>query len=290
MEFYDHLNLLKTGIVFTDMITTVSPTYAEEIQTSEFGCGLEGVLASRRGHLAGILNGVDTDIWNPQTDAALVERYSAETRCKGKAACKVHLQKKLGFPVRAEIPLFGMISRMTDQKGFDLICEEAAELARFDLQLCILGNGDAVYERKLQELARDHPERVAVTIGFDDRLAHEIEAGCDVYLMPSRYEPCGLNQMYSLIYGTGPIVRAVGGLADSVVDASEWNLANGTATGFQFTDYDSRELLRQIRRAADLFADRERWQRLVTTGMRQDWSWKRSAAAYAALYERLLAS
>jgi starch synthase len=289
MEFYDHLNLLKTGIVFANMITTVSPTYAQEIQTSEFGAGLEGVLAARSDHLVGILNGVDTDIWNPKTDPAIAENYSAESFCKGKAACKATLQKKVGLATRPDAPLFGMISRMTDQKGFDLICDGAAELVKNDLQLCILGSGEANYEKKLLELARNYPDRVAVKIGFDDKLAHEIEAGCDLFLMPSRYEPCGLNQMYSLIYGTVPVVRSVGGLADSVVDATEWNLANGTATGFRFADYDSRELLRQIRRAVELFAERDRWLKLVRTGMQQDWSWKRSAAQYASVYGKLLA-
>ncbi len=289
MEFYDHLNLLKTGIVFADAITTVSPTYAQEIQTSEFGCGLEGVLSSRSANLIGILNGVDTDIWNPETDKSLPANYSAESYSKGKAACKAQLQKRLGLPVRPDVPLFGIISRLTDQKGFDLICDGAAELMKFDLQLCILGSGEANYEKKLQDLAREHPNRVSLTIGFNDDLAHQIEAGSDLFLMPSRYEPCGLNQMYSLRYGTVPVVRAVGGLADSVVDATEWNLASGKATGFRFSDYDTRELLRQVTRAVDFFGDRDRWPRLVRTGMQQDWSWKRSAAEYASLYERLTA-
>ena len=286
MEFYDHLNLLKTGIVFADMVTTVSPTYAREIQTKEFGCGLEGVLSWRSRNLVGILNGVDTDIWNPAIDPALVKNYTADDFEVGKAACKAHLQRKIGLAVAPRTPLFGAVSRLTDQKGFDLICEAADELLKFDLQICVLGSGDPTFERKLQSLAKEHPNKLAVKIGFDERLAHEIEAGADAFLMPSRFEPCGLNQMYSLMYGTVPIVRAVGGLADSVVDATTENLANGRATGFSFTDYDSRELLKQMARAVEFYGSQKKWHQLVGTGMRQDWSWRRSAAEYISVYER----
>jgi len=286
MEFFDHLNLLKTGIVFADMVTTVSPTYAREIQTPEFGCGLEGVLCNRRNDLVGILNGIDDEVWNPEIDPHLPQNYNIETLAAGKAACKAELQKQLKLPVRGDVPLLGMISRMTDQKGFGLLVDCVPELLRGDVQFCFLGTGDARYEQWAGQLAGAHPEKVSATIGFNDELAHRIEAGSDMFLMPSQFEPCGLNQMYSLAYGTIPIVRAVGGLADTVVDADAQNLANGTATGFRFDAGDSAALAATIRRALDLFRDREAWTRLVRTGMRQDWTWKRSAAEYVAAYQQ----
>jgi starch synthase len=286
MEFFDHLNLLKTGIVFADMVTTVSPTYAREIQTPEFGCGLEGVLHSRRDDLAGILNGVDIDVWNPQTDRHLAANYSAETFEFGKAACKAQLQAQLHLPQRGDVPLLGMISRMTDQKGFGLLAQCAESLLRKDIQLCFLGTGEAKYENWAKELAAVHPSRVSATIGFDDALAHRIEAGCDMFLMPSLFEPCGLNQMYSLIYGTIPIVRAVGGLADTVVDATPENQANGTANGFRFDEADGPALSGAMHRALALYQNKAAWTRLVRAAMRQDWSWSRSAREYLRVYER----
>ncbi|MEX1096963.1 MAG: glycogen synthase GlgA, partial [Planctomycetales bacterium] len=257
MEFWGKMNFLKTGVVFADRITTVSPTYAEEIQTEEFGCGLDGVLAERREKLVGILNGVDTDEWNPATDPHIVKNYAAETLVAGKAACKADLQQRLGLPAREDVPLFGMISRMADQKGFDLIVEAADDLLARDLQLCFLGTGMPEYEEAARQLAQEHPEKVATVIGFDDALAHRIEAGADAFLMPSRYEPCGLNQMYSLLYGTVPVVHAVGGLADSVVQTTAETLANGTATGFRFDSYDARSFRDAVQDALRTFADRE---------------------------------
>ncbi len=220
MEFYNQLNLLKTGLVFADMVTTVSPTYAREIQTPEFGYGLDSVLRSRRNDLVGILNGVDTKIWNSQTDPALPANFSIADVDEGKRACKRALQSEFGLPTADDVPLFAMVTRLTDQKGLDLVAQAADRLSSKDVQLCVLGSGDAKYEGWLTELAKNLPEKVAVRIGFDDAMAHRIEAGADLFLMPSRFEPCGLNQMYSLIYGTVPIVRATGGLADSVVDAN----------------------------------------------------------------------
>jgi starch synthase len=286
MEYFGQLNLMKTGIVFADIVTTVSPTYAREIQTPEFGCGMNGVLTSRRDDLVGILNGVDTEIWNPATDPHLAERYNATTVAQGKPVCKAHLQQRLGLPVRMDVPLYGLISRLTHQKGLDLICQCATELTSLDLQLAFLGSGEAAFEQQLLALAAEAPHKVSVTIGYDEVLSHEIEAGADVFLMPSRYEPCGLNQMYSLVYGTVPIVRAVGGLADSVVDATETTLSNGTANGFSFYDYRSEVLFRQVCRAYGLFHDQITWRQLQRTGMERDWSWNRSATEYLNVYQR----
>ena len=285
MEYYGDLNLLKTGIVFADAITTVSPTYASEIQTAEFGCGLEGVLVHRSESLFGILNGVDEEQWNPETDPALIRNYSADDPAEGKAACKLHLQKLSGLPIRTDVPLFGMISRMSEQKGVDLILKCIEEMLAEDVQLCFLGTGDPKYEQALALLAKQHPQNVSVTIGFDETLAHRIEAGSDAYLMPSRYEPCGLNQMYSLVYGTVPLVRAVGGLADSVVDATPENLTSGTANGFCFKDYGKKAFVEAFRRTVRMFAQRKNWSQLVRTGMNQDWSWRKSASEYEKVYE-----
>ena len=286
MEFYGNLNLLKTGITFADMVTTVSPTYAREICTPEFGWGLEGVLASRGDDLVGILNGIDADLWNPETDPALPRNYSIETVADGKAACKASLQQECGLAVRGEVPLFGMISRMTDQKGFDLIRDSAESTLEQDIQLLFLGTGEEQYEELCRELMRRYPGRVSTTIGFDERLAHRIEAGADIYLMPSRFEPCGLNQMYSLRYGTIPIVHRVGGLADSVIDADAEHLADGTATGFCFSESTGEAFSRQISRALETYYNKPVWTKLIRNGMRRDWSWNRSAAEYVSVYQR----
>lgn len=288
MEFFGNLNLLKTGIVFSDLVTTVSPTYAREIQTSEFGCGLHGVLSSRRDDLVGILNGCDTEEWNPATDPLIPSNYDAHTVFEGKAVCKAHLQRQFGLSERAAAPLIGSVSRITSQKGFDLIVACIPRLAELDLQMVFLGTGDKTYEQQLQNLAADYPDKIAVRIGYDEALSHLIEAGADLYLMPSQFEPCGLNQMYSLIYGTPPIVRAVGGLADSVVDATEDNLSQGIANGFTFYESDSDVLFRQVCRAMGLMLDRRSWAQLVRTGMERDWSWRRSAAEYIRTYDRAL--
>ncbi len=288
MEFFNHLNLMKTGISFADMVTTVSPTYATEIQTAEFGCGLDGMLSSRKDDLVGILNGVDTTVWNPEIDPHLIQDYSHENVIDGKAACKAHLQEAMGLPVKSDVPLIGMISRMADQKGLDIIAECIDEILAHELQMCFLGTGDPRYEDMLRALAEKHPEQVAVSVAFDEKLAHEIEAGADMFLMPSRFEPCGLNQMYSLLYGTVPIVRAVGGLADSVVDADEQSLADGTANGFSFREYSPQALAETIARAVDMFGDRRRWKKLIDAGMQRDWSWKRSAREYLDVYDRAL--
>jgi len=288
MEYFGQLNLMKTALVFSDKLTTVSPTYAREIQSSEAGCGLQGVLSQRRNDLVGILNGVDTEVWNPATDPHLAHNYTVDTTAIGKAACKVDLQQRLGLPVRGDVPLLGSVSRITGQKGFDLIGQCAKELMSLDVQFAFVGSGDPHLERMLVDLAARHADKVAVRIGFDEPLSHQVEAGADIYLMPSLFEPCGLNQMYSLIYGTVPIVRAVGGLADSVVDASPENLANGTANGFSFHDYRGEVLYRQVLRATEMFRDRAVWNQLMRTGMNRDWSWQSSAADYVAVYEQAI--
>jgi starch synthase len=288
MEHHGQLNLLKTGIAFADQITTVSPTYAGEICTAEGGCGLDGLLRHRQPDLTGILNGIDVDIWNPETDPHLIANFSAEEPSPGKRKCKELLQSRMGLPTRGEVPLFGMVSRISDQKGFDLIIEASERILFQDLQLVVLGTGDPNYEDGLRHLAEQHPSQIAIDIGFDDALAHQIEAGSDVFLMPSRFEPCGLNQMYSLRYGTVPIVRRVGGLADSVVDTNHETLAAGTATGFVFTDYRGDQLAETIERAIATYRQKSVWAEIMKTGMSVDWSWKRSAQRYLEVYRTAL--
>jgi starch synthase len=286
MEFFGNLNLLKTGVMFADIVTTVSPTYAREIQTPEYGCGLNGVLSARRDDLVGILNGIDTEVWDPARDPLIALNYTSHTIDAGKAACKAALQRRLGLPVQPQTPLLGLVSRLTGQKGLDLILGCLHELASLDVQAVFLGTGEPGYESGLKHWAREVPSKFVVQIGYDEELAHQIEAGADIFLMPSQYEPCGLNQMYSLAYGTVPIVRAVGGLADSVIDATEGNLANSTANGFTFHEYRSDVLYRQICRALGLFLDRKTWRQLQRAGMDRDWSWTRSAKEYVSAYQR----
>jgi len=288
LESYGNLNLLKAGITMCDRITTVSPTYSLEIQTSEYGNGLEGVLQHRAERLSGILNGIDTSVWNPATDKLLPCNFDVDSVLDGKAKCKQVLQEESGLPVRSDVPLIGMVSRMSTQKGFDIIEKAAARFLQHDLQLCILGTGDAHCENMCRQLADQYPEKVSVRLQFNEQVAHRIEAGSDIFLMPSRYEPCGLNQMYSLAYGTLPLVRATGGLADSVVDATTKNLNAGTATGFAFTDYTAEALADTFDRAIKLFDDKDSWNQMVRTGMRQDWSWDRSAAEYEAIYRQAI--
>ena len=281
MESWGKLNLLKTGLAFCDRITTVSPTYASEICTPEGGHGLDGLLRHREADISGILNGIDTDVWNPETDELLPANYNVDTIHSGKAKCKASLQKQMGLPLRPEVPVLGMVSRMADQKGFDLIEECIGDVLENDVQLVFLGTGDPRFEELLTSLAERHPDQVGTRIGFSESLAHLIEAGSDAFLMPSRFEPCGLNQMYSLRYGTVPVVRRVGGLADSVVD---FDGNPKEATGFVFEDYTGSALRDVIQRALDTFRDRPVWEQLVSNGMQQDWSWIRSAQAYEAVY------
>ncbi|MEQ9406072.1 MAG: glycogen synthase GlgA [Fuerstiella sp.] len=286
MEMWGDLNLLKTGIAFADQITTVSPTYASEVCSPEGGEGLDGLLSFRRDDLVGILNGIDDTIWNPETDPHLPAHYSVSSVRPGKPACKAHLQERMGLPQREAVPLIGMVSRLSDQKGLDLFAQCAERLLFHDVQFVFLGTGDPQYENFLQHLADQHPTRVAAMIGFDESLAHQIEAGSDAFLMPSRFEPCGLNQMYSLRYGTLPIVRKVGGLADSVVNATPETLRDETATGFVFEEYSSTALAETIERAVDVYRQPIVWQQLMRSGMSLDWSWRTSALRYADVYRR----
>jgi starch synthase len=288
LEFYGQLNFLKAGIVFADLISTVSPTYAKEIQTPYYGYGLNGVLGERRERLFGIVNGVDYRVWNPATDPHLAAAYEPQTVQEGKPRCKAALQKRYGLAEEPRTPLLGMIARLVEQKGLDLVGRAAEPLLRRGVQLVVLGEGDAVYHQMLLDLRSRFPERVGVVFGFDDILAHQIEAGADLYLMPSQYEPAGLNQLYSLKYGTVPVVRATGGLADTITNCTPETLAAGTATGFTFVAYTPDALQGAVGRALDVYRDSpEKWLVLMRTGMGQDWSWDRIAVEYEKLFATL---
>lgn len=278
MEFYGQVSYIKGGIAFADALNTVSPTYAREIQTPEYGFGLDGALRARAADLTGILNGVDYREWNPEIDPLLPANYSVDD-LSGKAICKQELLVEFGLPPEAmDRPLFGIVSRFTRQKGTDLIAQIAADLIAQDVYLVALGTGEREYEEFFLRMQQEHPGRVAVKIGFDHVLAHRMEAGADMFLMPSRYEPCGLNQIYSLKYGTVPVVRATGGLDDTIDEG----------TGFKFVEYSGEALLGAIRAAVAAYADRTGWQAMMRRGMEKDLSWRTSAAAYSALYQRLL--
>jgi len=279
LEFYGQINFLKAGILFADATTTVSPRYAREIQTPEFGEGLDGVLRTRRARLRGILNGIDDEEWDPATDPLLPAHYDARDLA-GKSRCKAALQDELHLDRRAEPPLFGLVSRLAEQKGIDLVLDAVPRLlARSDAQLAMLGTGNEHYERSLRELAGRFPGRVGVTIGFAEPLAHRIEAGADAFLMPSRFEPCGLNQLYSLRYGTVPVVRATGGLDDTIDEE----------TGFKFGEYSGQALLESVREAVQAYANRSAWREMIRRGMQKDYSWTASAARYSSLYKSLAA-
>jgi starch synthase len=282
MEFYDHLSFMKAGLTFADALTTVSPTYAREILTPEGGAQLDAVLRHRAQDLTGILNGIDVKEWDPSTDPHLPAQYSRDD-LSGKAVDKAELQRELHLPVRPEVPLIGMVGRLAEQKGIDLVAAVLGRLATLDVQVAVLGSGERRMESTFVRASRDHPQRVAARIGFDEGLAHRIEAGADLFLMPSRFEPCGLNQMYSLRYGTVPVVRAVGGLADTVEDYDGWS----RGTGFRFVEYAPHALVTAVRRALDIHRDRRAWRGLMARGMAEDNSWERSAGRYEALYRRL---
>lgn len=282
VEFFGLVNFMKAGLLYADVVTTVSPTYAQEICTAEFGFGLDGVVRSRRGAVVGILNGADYELWDPSADQFLAARYSAED-LSGKAVCKTALLRTYGLPEDPTTPLIGVISRLVDQKGIDLFEAASHALLGLEVRFVILGSGETRYEEFLTRLAQLYPERVGVRIGFDTVLAHQIQAGSDMLLMPSRYEPCGLTQIYSLRYGTIPIVRATGGLRDTV---EPFDAATGQGTGFVFYEPHPEALVAAVRAAARTFADREVWQRMMRTAMAQDFSWTRSAAQYLGLYRR----
>jgi len=285
LEFHKGLAFIKGGLAFADWLTTVSPTYAREIRTHEYGWWLEGLLEHRADRLLGILNGADYDTWDPLNDPLIEANYGPKD-LGGKAKNKAALQRRFGLAEDPDVPLIGQVGRLVDQKGIDLLVHALPQLLQHPLQIVILGTGEQWYEDALIQAAADHPGQIAVHIGYDEQLAHLVEAGADIFVMPSRFEPCGLNQIYSLRYGTVPIVRRTGGLADTVVDATEENLAAGEATGFVFDTPAAPALAAAVERALTLYGDREQWRRLLLAGMRQDFSWKRSAKQYLALYEQ----
>jgi len=285
MEFWGRISFLKAGIVFSRIVTTVSPRYAEEIQTAEYGFGFDGILRQRAGKLVGILNGIDYEQWDPARDPHLPKPYDAD-HLEAKAAAKRRVLEVFGFPVNETTlarPLVGMVSRLVDQKGFDLLQAGADELAQMGASFVLLGTGDRRYEEFWRALARRFPDVMAAHIGFDEGLAHLIEGGSDIFLMPSQFEPCGLNQMYSLRYGTVPLVRATGGLYDTV---KNYDAATGEGTGFTFDDYSLEALLGTLRWALGVYEQRDAWRRLQRAGMQQDHSWDSSARAYVKVYER----
>lgn len=276
LEYYDKINLLKGGIVFSDAINTVSRTYAREIQTKEFGFGLEGVLKERGADVFGIINGVDYDIWDPETDAHLAKRFSAE-KFKDKAKNKADLQNACSLPVK-DLPVIGIVSRLAQQKGFDIICQSVDEICRLGVQLVILGSGDRKYHHLLAEVARKHPESVSLNSGFNDELAHKIYGGADAFLMPSSYEPCGLGQLIAFRYGTVPIVFKTGGLVDTV----------SAKTGFMFDHYSGPELVKTVARAVARYTGhRAEWNEMAVHGMKLNFSWDESAVQYVCLYEKI---
>ena len=285
VEFYGHLSMLKAGLQFADAITTVSPTYAREIQTQAAGVGLDGVLRSRADRLTGILNGVDTAVWNPASDRLLPHRYDAASLAL-KALDKSALQARCHLQPRPEAMLFAVVSRLTSQKGIDLVLEALPSILAEGGQLAVLGQGEPELQEALVAAAARHPGAVSVHVGFDETLAHLIEAGADCFLMPSRFEPCGLNQMYSQAYGTPPLVNAVGGLADSVTDSDEAS----DGTGFVMRSADSAGFADALRRARAAFADVPRWRRIQALGMARDFGWEKSAAAYAEVYRKAMSS
>ena len=279
MEFFGRVSYIKSGISFSDALTTVSPTYAREIQTPELGFGLDGALRARSGVLTGILNGVDYGEWSPEVDPLIPAHYSAAD-LSGKQECKRKLIEEFGLPAEAmDRPLLGTVSRFTPQKGADILAEAAGEIMSGDVYLVALGSGEREYEESFRRMEQEHPGRIAVRLGFDNGLAHRIEAGSDIFLMPSKYEPCGLSQMYSLRYGTPPVVHATGGLEDTI----------DGETGFKFQEFSGRALLEAVRAAIEAYGDRDGWVERMKRGMAKDFSWRASARAYSELYEKVVA-
>lgn len=286
VEFHNMLSFIKGGLNYANQITTVSPTYALEIQTTEFGYGLEGLLSHKHEILKGIINGMDLEQWNPETDISISEPYNIDSLEK-KIINKTSLQARFSLPVNKSVPLFGLISRLVEQKGIDLIIDCLTEMVEMPIQFVLLGSGDKSVELKLLEFARLYPKKIAITIGYDEALAHQIEAGVDIFLMPSRFEPCGLNQMYSQRYGTIPIVRETGGLADTIEDALPKSLTKNNATGISFKEASSGALLESIKRAMLLFNDKKTWKKIQISAMEKDFSWKNSAKQYLDLYNEI---
>ena len=283
MEFFGQVNFLKGALVYSNFVTTVSKKYSQEIQTTEYGFGLEGVLRGRAATVTGILNGVDYEEWSPQSDKFITAKYSSQN-LSGKAKCKQDLLHSFGIAnIDAKIPVIGVVSRFAAQKGFDLISQIMDRLAREEMIMVILGSGDKPYEEMFLRLNKQFPNKIAAKVAFDNSIAHKIEAGGDMFLMPSRYEPCGLNQIYSLKYGTVPIVRATGGLDDTI---EPWDARTGKGTGFKFSDYTGEALLASIKQALVAYQDPSSWQTLMRNGMSRDFSWGASAREYGKIYER----
>ncbi len=286
LEFYGQVSFMKAGLFYADRITTVSPTYAMEIQTPEQGCGLDGLLRARNNVLSGILNAVDETVWNPTTDKLIPYTYDA-VKLGGKARCKAALQQEMGLAVISQAPLFGVVSRLTEQKGLHLVIAAIDELIALGGQLVVLGSGESALENALREQAERHPQAIAVWLGYDEALAHRIFAATDVTLVPSRFEPCGLTQMYGLKYGSLPLVRRVGGLADTVVDCTLEDLAGRKANGFVFDDFSNQGFSSALRRAFTLYARPDDWTTVTTRAMQQSFGWQTSAEKYLALYRQI---
>lgn len=284
-EFYGKINFLKAGIMCSDQVTTVSPQYAREIQTKDFGCGLDGVLGARGDHIIGILNGLDEDIWSPERDPLIAKKFSLKNHDKVKPENKQALQRQLGLPEDGDVPLFGFLSRLWHQKGVDLLLEVIGKIRERGAQIVLMGVGDEQFQRKFLDWAKRYPKKIAAQIKFDEKLAHRIYAGSDFFLMPSRFEPCGLSQMISLHYGTIPVVYKTGGLADTVIDFRT-DAAKGN--GLVFDRYTKEEFLKTVLAAFDLFSDAGRMKQLRENALRSDFSWRHSAVEYKALYRCLL--
>jgi starch synthase len=286
VAFNGQLGFLKAGLQFADRITTVSPSYAREVQSSPLGMGLEDLLSRRCDVVSGILNGIDTDTWDPDNDP-YIERYYNAGRLAHKEDNRRALRARLGLPDQPDEPLFAMVGRLIDRKGVDVLADIVPELVGMPAQLVVLGSGDEKHEARFMALAKDFPGRVSVKLGYDETLMHQIEAGADIAVIPSRYEPCGVNQMYSQRYGTPPIVHATGGLKDSVVNVTPATLSAKTATGFTFSPLTDLELLEACKRAAELFRSRRGWRQLQKNGMARDYSWGSAAEHYLELYREL---
>ena len=287
LEFYGQFSFIKGGLVYSDRINTVSPTYAKEIQQPELGYGLDPLLSHRHSHLSGIINGIDTDIWNPLKDTNLAQNYSSKTLNK-KTKNKLILQQQLNLPVEANMPVIGMISRLVEQKGLQSILDAMPDLMNMPLQIIVLGSGEKHFEKGLLSWAERYPDKCSINIGYNEVLAHQIEAAADIYLMPSTFEPCGLNQMYSLRYGSLPIVTPVGGLADTVVDSNKINIARGEANGFILKQTSSAALLDSIKKALAIYQNDQRlWKQLQLNAMSGDFSWQQSAKHYIDLYNEI---
>ncbi len=286
LEYYGKINLLKGGIIFSDIVTTVSPSYSREIQTKEYGYGLEGVLQERSKDLYGIINGVDYDEWDPSQDNHLSVKYSIKSIGR-KKTCKKDLQKNCGLPV-ADKPLIGIVSRLDDHKGYDILAEIMDELMHLDIQMVMLGTGKAKYQDLFKKFKENYPDKLSVNLFFDNTLAHKIEAGSDLFLIPSKYEPCGLSQLYSFKYGTVPVAHKTGGLADTITDFIPSAIDDNITTGFLFSHYSPDDLLKAVLLSLYVYEDKKTWKKLITAGMKSDFSWKQPAKEYVRLYEKAL--